>query len=100
MASKLIEPARLDLRAPGWSGDLPRQGGELRTVQFQSLPPVSELERIGAFIERHPHVAIRAYGGYDGSISDRVALAPIAAARGHEEVRGGGRETTGRVLVA
>ena len=50
----LVEPGRLTLRAPGWSRDLPRKGGELRIVQFDSLPPESELKRIGAFIERHP----------------------------------------------
>jgi hypothetical protein len=81
VGSQLIEPGRLDLREPGWSRDLPKKAGDLRTVQFRSLPPESELERLGAFIERHPEVAIRAYGGYDGSITDVDFLRHFAGAR-------------------
>jgi hypothetical protein len=79
--SRLVEPDRLDLRGPGWSRDLRNSAGELRTIQFQALPPESELERIGAFIDRHPEVAIRAYGGYDGSITDVEFLRHFRGAR-------------------
>lgn len=81
MASRLIEPDRLDLRAPGWSRDIPRTAGELRTIQFSSLPPESELDQLGAYIERHPEVTIRAYGGYDGSITDVEFLRHFRGAR-------------------
>jgi hypothetical protein len=81
VASRFIEPDRLDLLPPGWSRDLPRRVGKLRTVQFSSLPPESELEQLGAFIERHPEVAIRAYGGYDGSITDVEFLRHFRGAR-------------------
>lgn len=81
VASQLIEPGRLDLRGPGWSRDLPKKPGELHTVQFKSLPPELELEQLGAFIERHPAVAIRAYGGYDGSITDVEFLRHFGGAR-------------------
>jgi hypothetical protein len=70
VASRLIEPNRLDLEVPGWSRDIPSTAGELQTIPFSSLPPESEPDQLGAFIERHPGVAIRAYGGYDGSITD------------------------------
>lgn len=65
-----ISPGRLSLKAPRWSRDLPRHGQEVDTVQFDSLPPISELEQIAAFIAQNPHVELRAYGGYDGSIRD------------------------------
>jgi hypothetical protein len=81
VASRLIEPDRLDLKAPGWSRDIPRTTGELRTIQFSSLPPEAELDQVGAFIERHPEIAIRAYGGYDGSITDVEFLRHFRAAR-------------------
>lgn len=45
------------------------------------MPPEHELEQIGAFIERHPQVSIRAYGGYDGSIRDTEFLRFFSAAR-------------------
>jgi hypothetical protein len=81
VASQLIEPDRLDLREPGWSRDLPEHAGDLRTVQFSTLPPESELEQLGAFIERHPEVAIRAYGGHDGSIKNVDFLRHFRGAR-------------------
>jgi hypothetical protein len=77
----LVESGRLMLRAPRWSRDLPRKPRDLRVVQFDSLPPERELERIGAFIERNPDVEIRAYGGYDGSITDVEFLRHFTAAR-------------------
>jgi hypothetical protein len=81
VASRLIEAGRLDLEAPGWSRDIPRRAGELRTIQFSSLPPDSEMDQLGAFIERHPEVTIRAYGGYDGSITDIDFLRHFRGAR-------------------
>jgi hypothetical protein len=81
VASRLIEPGRLDLEAPDWSRGIASTAGELRTIQFSSLPPDSELEQLGAFIERHPQVTIRAYGGYDGSITDVEFLRHFRAAR-------------------
>jgi len=81
VASRLIEPDRLDLGAPGWSRDIPRTAGELRTIQFSSLPPDSELDQLGTFIERHPEVTVRAYGGYDGSITDLEFLRHFRGAR-------------------
>jgi hypothetical protein len=81
VVSRLIEPGRLELRSPGWSGDLPRTSDELRAIQFSSLPPDSELEQLGAFIERHPEVTVRAYGGYDGSITDVEFLRHFPRAR-------------------
>lgn len=81
MPSKLAESGRLDLREPSWSGDLPRTAGGLHTVQFDSLPPESHLEQLGAFIAEHPQVTIRAYGGYDGSIKDLEYLRHFGGAR-------------------
>jgi hypothetical protein len=54
---------RLELEAPRWSRDLPARAGRLRTVQFRAPPPESELEQIGAFMERFPDVELRIYGG-------------------------------------
>jgi len=39
-------------------------------VQFNSLPNRRDLVRLAEFMERHPAVALRAYGGYDGSLDD------------------------------
>jgi hypothetical protein len=81
VASRLIEPGRLDLEAPDWSRGVASRGGELGTIQFSSLPPESELDQLGAFIESHPGITIRAYGGYDGSITDLEFLRHFRGAR-------------------
>jgi hypothetical protein len=39
-------------------------------VQFKSLPHPRDLDRLGEVMEGHPDVALRAYGGYDGTIED------------------------------
>ncbi len=39
-------------------------------VQFSSLPNWRDLARLGELMESHPDVALRAYGGYDGSIQN------------------------------
>ena len=65
-----LDSGRFDLRAPGWSRDLPRALDGIRTIQFNSLPPESELEQLGALAADHPQIEFRVYGGYDGSIRD------------------------------
>jgi Leucine-rich repeat (LRR) protein len=39
-------------------------------VQFNSLPSDKDLLRLAELMERHPDVALRAYGGYDGTIDN------------------------------
>ena len=39
-------------------------------VQFSSLPTPRDLDRLAEFMEHHSDVALRAFGGYDGSIDD------------------------------
>lgn len=41
-----------------------------QVVQFSSLPTPRDLDRVAEFMESYPDVALRAYGGYDGSIDD------------------------------
>jgi len=40
------------------------------TVQFASLLTDDDFERLATLLEQHPDVTLRAYGGYDGSITD------------------------------
>jgi hypothetical protein len=39
-------------------------------VQFKSLPSEPDLRRLAEFLTDYPNMRLRAYGGYDGSISD------------------------------
>ena len=41
-----------------------------KVVQFNSLPTDPDLDRLAALLVRHPEVALRAYGGYDGSLDN------------------------------
>jgi|SRR5215213_5305777 len=43
---------------------------ECELVQFDSLPDWRVLTRLGELLEDRPDVALRAYGGYDGTIAD------------------------------
>ncbi len=58
------------LRTPITEDQLAPLAPNENVLQFSSLPSDDELRRIAALLEPRPDVALRVYGGYDGTISD------------------------------
>jgi hypothetical protein len=52
----------VQVEAPRWSRDLPHRAGRISRIQRSSVPPESELEQIGAFVEHYPRVELCVWG--------------------------------------
>ena len=60
----------LDLASTVSRMDLKRIGSQVHTVQFKSALKDREYEQLAKALESHPEVTLRAYGSYDGSITN------------------------------
>jgi hypothetical protein len=65
-----VEDGFLDLKSPVTWLDLRAVNSTVHTVQFSSALRDQDYRRIAKALERHPGVSLRAYGSYDGSITD------------------------------
>ena len=59
-----------EVTPPLTAADLAPLGPAYRTVQFRSRLADDDLRRLAEFLEGHPSVRLRVYGGYDGSVTD------------------------------
>jgi hypothetical protein len=69
-SSQQQHPEIRTIDPPFGRAELAKPSPELRTIQFQTLPDQGSLEQLGAFLEAYPHLRLRAFAGYDGSITD------------------------------
>lgn len=66
----IVDPRFRTVATPLSRQDLAPLAPECETVQFSSLLPDRDFQRLADLLERHPSVRLRAFGGYDGSIRD------------------------------
>lgn len=65
-----LDSRLLDLSTPVSRADLRLIDQHVETVQFNSALTEKDYKRVAKVLQRHPRVQLRAYGSYDGSITD------------------------------
>jgi hypothetical protein len=71
----------VQLEAPRWSRGLPHRAGRVGRIQFSDVPPESELEQLGAFIDANPQIELRVYGALGKRIHAVVFLRKLRGVR-------------------